>query len=246
VRLLAALLWLAALFGPAQTEELVSTLSDGEIEITSNFTGSRIVVFGAVLDPTPGAAYEVAVVVQGPPQDLVARRKDRVLGVWINREAEEFFHVPSYYVVHLSENYDLAAAPEQRARYRLGLANLPFVRNAYTPDAAAFAQALIGIQSERGLFVARRDAIEFLASNVFRTTFYLPATIPTGLYHVSVYVFRRGALLAAEVQSLVIEKSGYSDRIARFAQDQPLAYGLVTVALAMMTGWIASIVFRRG
>jgi uncharacterized protein (TIGR02186 family) len=246
VRIVAALFWLAALFGAARTEQLVSTLSDGEIEITSNFAGSRIVVFGTVLNPEPEAEYEVAVVVQGPPQDFVARRKARVLGVWINREAEEFFHVPSYYVVHLSENYDSVATPEQRARYRLGLDNLPFVRSAYTPDAAAFAQALIDIQRERGLFVERRDAIEFLAPNVFRTTFYLPATIPTGLYQVSVYVFRRGALVAAEVQSLVIEKSGYSDRIARFSQDQPLAYGLVTVALAVMTGWIASVVFRRG
>jgi len=246
VRLLAALLWLAALLGPAQAEQLVSTLSDGEIEITSNFAGSRIVVFGAVLNPEPGADYEVAVVVQGPPQDLVARRKSRVLGVWVNREAEEFFHVPSYYVVHLSANYASVATPEQRARYRLGLDNLPFVRSAYTPDAAAFARALIDIQSERGLFVERRDPIEFLAPNVFRTTFYLPAFIPTGLYQVSVYVFRKGTLVAAEVQSLDIEKSGYSARIARFSQEQPLAYGLVTVALAMMTGWIASVVFRRG
>ena len=65
-----------------------------------------------MLNPEPEAEYEVAVVVQGPPQDFVARRKARVLGVWINREAEEFFHVPSYYVVHLSENYDSVATPD--------------------------------------------------------------------------------------------------------------------------------------
>ena len=38
-------------------------------------------------------------------QDVIVRRKGRVLGVWANRASREFESVPSYYVMHLSEGF---------------------------------------------------------------------------------------------------------------------------------------------
>ena len=46
--------------------------------------------------------------VQGPDQDVVVRRKERLLGIWANRASREFDRVPSYYVMHLSENFSTA------------------------------------------------------------------------------------------------------------------------------------------
>ena len=45
---------------------------------------------------------------------------------------------------------------------------------------------------------------------------------------------------------LPIAKSGFSDRIARFADQNALVYGLLCVALAVGTGWLAGVIFRRG
>ena len=84
---------------------------------------------------------------------------------------------------------------------------------------------MIGLKSARGLYVERRNEVEFLAPNVFRTTFFLPSDIPTGEYRVSVYLFRDDAFLAGETQMLRIEKSGFSERIARAAVDKPLPTG---------------------
>ena len=76
---------------PAGAESLISTLSDDSVEITSNFTGEQIVVFGAVRGtPSDDTAYQVAVVVQGPSQDVVVRQKERFLGIWANRASREF------------------------------------------------------------------------------------------------------------------------------------------------------------
>ena len=61
--------------------------------------------------------------------------------------------------------------------------------------------------------------MEFLAPNVFRTTFFLPSDIPTGEYRVSVYSSAAQAFLAGQTQTLSIEKGGYSERIARAALD---------------------------
>jgi uncharacterized protein (TIGR02186 family) len=233
--------------GLAPAESLISTLSDNSVEITSSFTGEQIVVFGAVRGmPAENTDYQVAVVVQGPSEDVVVRRKGRVLGVWANRASREFANVPSYYVMHLSENFSGALTPADLVQYRLGVSSLDFVQQA-SGDAGAerFANALIGLKSARGLYAERKREVELLAPNVFRTTFFLPSDIPTGEYKVSVYLFRGTSFLAGQTQKLTIEKGGYSQRIARAAIIYPLPYGLVCVALAVFTGWFAGVIFRR-
>jgi uncharacterized protein (TIGR02186 family) len=239
-----ALLWPAS----AAAESLVSTLSDESVSITSNFTGEQIVVFGAIRgapqEDTP--EYEVAVVVQGPDQDLIVRRKERLLGIWANRSSHDFEDVPSYYVMHLSENFAAAVDAEQLQQFRLGVASLPFVEGA-AADATAeqFAAAVVDLKNRQGLYLERDDEVVFLAPDVFRTTFFLPSAIPTGEYRVSVYLFREEAFLAGQTQTLLIEKGGFSERIARAAEDRPLPYGLAAVALALFTGWFAGVIFRR-
>jgi uncharacterized protein (TIGR02186 family) len=244
-RLFAVAALLASLFpGAAGGESLVSTLSDDDVEITSNFIGEQIVVFGAVrgAPETGDPGYEVAIVVEGPDQDVIVRRKERLLGVWANRASHELDRVPSFYVMHLSDNFRRDALPQ----YRLGVGSLPFAQSAaQDPSARDFAEALVALKSARGLYVEREDAVAFLAPNVFRTNFFLPSSIPTGEYRVSVYLFRNAALLAGRTEKLTIEKGGFSERIARAADAEPFFYGLFCVALAVFTGWLAGIVFRR-
>jgi uncharacterized protein (TIGR02186 family) len=244
-RILAACLVLALAPAPCFAENLISTLSDNAVEITSSFTGERIVVFGAIRGtPSESTTYQVAVVVQGPDQDVIVRRKERVLGIWANRTSREFKRVPSYYVMHLSENF--AEAPVRLGEYRLGVESLPFVQeSAAERTSQLFADELAELKAARGLYVERTGEVDFLAPNVFRTTFFLPSDIPTGEYRVSVYLFRGGAFLAGQAQELTIEKGGFSDRIARAAQDEPLLYGLVAVGLSIFTGWFAGVIFRR-
>lgn len=238
---------LLALPSAGRAESLVSTLSDAAVEITSNFTGEQIVVFGAVRGaPSEGLEYQVAIVVEGPPQDVIVRRKERLLGIWANRTSRSFDAVPSYYVMHLSENFANGADASQLGQYRLGVPSLSFVQAASAEGTAAlFAEALIDLKAAHALYQERENAVEFLAPDVFRTTFFLPSEIPTGDYRVSVYLFRGGAFLAGEAQTLSIVKAGFSERIARAAFEHPLPYGLVCVALALFTGWLAGLVFRR-
>jgi uncharacterized protein (TIGR02186 family) len=248
LRLLAFVSLASCLSAPALAEQLVSALSDEEVEIRSDFVGSRIVVFGAITkqggiseDPN----YEVAVVVEGPRTDVITRKKDRRLGIWVNANSRQFYNVPSYYAVHLSENYSAVASEEQLRQYRLGLHNLNFYRSAYENDDIAFADALIELRRNQGMFDELPDAIGFLAPNVFRTTFHLPSVVPVGTYRVSVYLFRDEELVAAQVQNLKVAKRGFSDQIATFADQQGLAYGLAVLVIAVVTGWLAGVAFRR-
>ncbi|MEM7430045.1 MAG: TIGR02186 family protein, partial [Pseudomonadota bacterium] len=113
------------------------------------------------------------------------------------------------------------------------------------PGGAEFVREFLRLKGEDGLYEERHDAITFLAPDVFRTTFFLPAIVPTGEYKVSVFLFRDQTFLAGETQTLTIAKSGFSDRVASFAVHKSLLYGLLSVLIAVFTGWLGGVVFRR-
>ncbi len=232
---------------PASAESLVATLSDADVQITSNFTGEQIVVFGAVNGPPErDPNYGVAVVVQGPDNDIVVRRKERLAGIWANRASREFDDVPSYYVMHLSQNFTSALDPAQFASYHLGVRSLPFIRSAAKERTTqGFAEAVVHLKTSQRLFEERVGEVQFLSPTVFRTNFFLPSEIPTGEYKVSVYLFRDQNFLAGHTEVLTVEKGGFSQRIARIADTQPLFYGSASAALALAIGWLAGLIFRR-
>jgi uncharacterized protein (TIGR02186 family) len=112
---------------PASAEQLVSGISQDLIQITSNYTGSDIVVFGAV-EGTPNteerAPRDVVVVVRGPDADITVRRRDRVAGVWINHDAAKLSGMPSYYFLASTRPLSAIAPPDALTHYNIGLQNL--------------------------------------------------------------------------------------------------------------------------
>ena len=66
-------------------DELIADLTSHFIAITTGFTGTEVVLFGA----TDGTG-DVIAIVRGPEHDAVVRRKSRVAGLWINTRKMTF------------------------------------------------------------------------------------------------------------------------------------------------------------
>ncbi len=84
--------------GPAAAaERLVFALSTHRVLINSSFTGAELVLFGTV-EPNGTArqnpGYDLVVTVTGPKQDVVTRRKERMLGIWVNLDSRTFVESP--------------------------------------------------------------------------------------------------------------------------------------------------------
>ena len=105
IRARAAMLLLAALFAAGQaraTEAIVTGLSQNRVQITANFDGSEILIYGAVKRDAPAptdAPLEVIVTVEGPSTPLVIRRKEKAAGIWLNRSSVTIDAAPSFYAV---------------------------------------------------------------------------------------------------------------------------------------------------
>ena len=98
---------------------------------------------------------------------------------------------------------------------------------------------LIGLKSARGLYAEKKRAVQFLAPNVFRTTFFLPSDIPTGEYRVCVYLFRGEAFLAGADAEADDRQGGLLRAASPAPRSTTLSLRPCCVALALFTGWFA-------
>ncbi len=248
------ILMLAYGIRPALAERLVVSLSNHRVQITSNFIGENLVLFGAIEADnsrnTLRSSYDVVAMVTGPRETLRTRRKEKVLGIWVNMDSREFVRVPDYLAILSNRPVNEIAAPETLRRLQVGLDNV-LLPQRIGPDIAdtvrndPFREAYIRLQSQQGLFSQIPAAVTFLTASVFRATVPLPASVPIGNYAVDVQLFADGVLVARTNSALEVIKSGFEQYVADAARDYGLLYGLATMLMALSTGWLASVVFRR-
>ena len=60
-----------------------------------------------------------------------------------------------------------------------------------------------------------------------------------------VKLFADGVMIARTESAFEIDTVGFERFIASAALDHGILYGLATAMMAVMTGWLASIIFRR-
>jgi uncharacterized protein (TIGR02186 family) len=235
----------------AHAERLTIAVSTPEVQITSNFSGVAVAVFGVIEGGDEqvflNGHYDAAVVVIGPPQSVVERRKDRILGIWANSAVATLVDSPAFYALDTTRPIDAIASAAARTRLNLGFDNLALTFADQDQPAAAgreFRDAFIRLQSQAGLF-AQGSGIRFIGDTIFRSNIFLPANIPEGKYTVLAYLFTGQNLVAAAESSLTVSKIGFEQTVASFAGGQPLIYGLLTIALSIFVGWLGGVIFRR-
>ena len=243
--LVLACLLLAAAPSAAWAEDLVSGISQDTIQITSNYTGTDIVVFGAIERPQSIQGRNIVVVVRGPDHAITVRRRNRIAGVWINSDAARFEGMPAYYYLASTEPIGRVAPPEALIRYGIGLQNLKPSAIGSHHDPEPFRQAGIRHLQREGLYVESPGSIDFLSETLFRTRVPVPASVTRGQYNVEVYLFRNGEVVSAQSTPFFVDATGLERRLFNMAHYAPLSYGLACVAMAMMLGWISAVLFRR-
>lgn len=246
------LLILACQAGPAFAERLVTDISERQIAITSNFKGTTLLIFGAVQQ---GRVFEggladndIVIVVRGPARDMVVRKKERVAGIWVNADSVTFSGVPGYYAVASNRPLKDIASPELLDRVGIGLEHLSLkVKETKVPEAAipAFREAIIRQQKNAFLFLSAERGVSLLAQTLFRANLMFPANVPVGDYRVEAYLLKDGRIVSAQSSPLSINKSGIERSLYILAHEAAYLYGLIAVALAVLAGWIAGLVFRK-
>ena len=227
----------------AQAEDgIIADVSSRTIAVTAGFNGAQTTFFGALPE-----AGDVVVVVEGPQSDMVVRRKERFLGVWLNRSEVYFRHVPRFYWVASSRPLADIAPETWLASHHVGTDRLRFtIKNATDyAHVPMFLSALTDLQKRDNLFAIKPIEVGVMGGKLYRADVYIPDDAPTGSYTATTYLLRGGAVLDTQKTTLTLIKQGNMGWLSLLAEQYAHFYAFLALFLALFTGWMSAILMRR-
>jgi uncharacterized protein (TIGR02186 family) len=244
---LIALLALVLLTG-ARDPILVPEVSQHQVQVRQGFTGTELLLFGAILNPEgtrAGGDYDIAVVLKGPIQSILVREKRRVAGLWLNADSAGFRSAPLFYAVASSRPIDRIIDDKTAAIYELGLPSLQLSPiGAIDPDEQQrFAAGLVDLNRRGQLYQQQANGVKISEQVLYQARISLPSSVPTGDYTAETFAIREGRVVASAISRVEVRKLGFEGAIVRFAEEQSLWYGLLAVSVSVLMGWIAGRLF---
>lgn len=247
MRALLALLWLIALTG-ARDPILVPEVSQHEIQVRQGFTGTELLLFGAILDPDgqrAGRDYDIVVVLKGPTQPILLREKRKIAGMWLNADSIALRSAPSFFAVASSRPISEIVDDRTAAIYELGLNWLQLSPiGAIDPDEQKrFAAGLVDLRQRHALYTHADRGVTISEQVLYQARIKLPSSVQTGTYHAETFAINHGRVIASATAEVEVRKLGFERFVAQFAENQSFLYGLLAVLISIGMGWLAGRVF---
>ena len=226
--------------------QIVADLSQDNVEISTDFLGAKILLFGAY-DGKKGD--DIIVVVTGPKGLVTVQKKEKVLGVWVNTQKVNYINAPKY--LNISSNRDINKILNQKTRKisEIGLNNLnvriqPGI-NISKDNENDWRKALTRNMLKSKLWSLNENSVALNKNALFRSYLTLPSNVPTGIFNVKILHYRNSKLISKEKSTINVLKSGISAEIYNIAQNYSTLYGIFAVLLAVLIGWTTNLIFRK-
>ncbi|MEO0485639.1 MAG: TIGR02186 family protein [Pseudomonadota bacterium] len=233
----------------AAQEEIVADLSQNEVAITTTFTGSEILIFGAVkrgaeVDET--YPLHALITVAAPSAPVVVRKKDRVAGIWVNTEEVHIDSAPAFYAIETSAAFADTISDTEDLRYRISTDRAIRVVGAAeeSDHPEDFQEALTRIRQTQGAYVVDEGGVTVTDEVLIRSSVGLPANLVEGDYEVRIFLTRNREVVSTFETSIAVNKVGLERFLFSLSRERPLIYGLMAIAIAIAAGWLASAAFR--
>lgn len=241
------LILLLCVAGSARAERVVLGLSQDEVAITANFDGSDVLIFGAVKREAAipdGPPLEVIITLSGPRVPVTIWQQERRFGIWANGLRLGLDQAPSFYAVASSGPLDDVLLRREDLRYRISLPRALRYAGDGGPTHTAFIEAMLRIREREGLYQALDGQVVVDQQTLFRTRIALPSNLTEGNYAARIFLTRGGEIIDTFHTTIPVHKVGLERWLFSLAHERPLAYGLLSLALAIIAGWLASALFR--
>ena len=111
-------------------------------------------------------------------------------------------------------------------------------------DAQSFTDAVIRIREANGLYTLQEGSVSIDQQTLFRTSINMPANLTEGDYSTRIFITRDGAIVDQLSTTIDVRKVGLERFLFSLSREQPLLYGLMSLAIAIFAGWAASAVFQ--
>ena len=241
---LAALL-MAPNSASASDNKMTAEISTDLVQINTGFDGMNLLLFG-----TTNGANNIIIVIKGPLETNIIRKKTRVASIWVNTEKVIIENVPTFYAIASTRPLNQITTQSILKKYGIGannfLTNILKQANAKTMDISdEYKNALVRLKNKLGLYIDNPIKIKLIEEQLFRANIKFPANVGTGKYTAQIYYFKDGLLLDVINKPILVEKIGIGADVFRLAHSHSALYGIIAILIAVASGWIAAAIFRK-
>ncbi|WP_120718044.1 TIGR02186 family protein [Tsuneonella amylolytica] len=227
---------------------LVPEVSQHEVRVRQGFTGTELLLFGAILDPQGTRAargYDVVVVLKGPTEPIRLREKSKVGGVWINAASTDFRSAPSFFAVASSRPIAEIVDDKTAAIYEFGT---NFIQLSPTgeidpAEQARFTAGLVDLKERQGLYKSDDRGVSISEQVLYQARIALPSNVTTGTYTAETFAVSNGRVVSSAVAEVEVAKVGFERFVEVFSRAQAFWYGLMAIGLSIGMGWMAGRLF---
>ena len=242
-------LLIAALCLSAQREPvLVPEVSQSRIEVRQGFTGTNLLLYGAVISPAGQREdYDIVVVLKGPAEPIRLREKERIAGIWMNAGASDFRSVPSFFAVASSRPVQELVDERTAAIFELGtrFIQLSPVGVIEPEEQLRFASGLVDMRQRQGLYNEDPDGGRISEGVLYQARIALPSNVTTGPYTAETFAIADGRVVASATARIEVVKAGLEGRVVREAERNSFLYGAFAIFLSVSMGLLAGRFFAR-
>ena len=248
--LLAALLILLPGGAAAQERDLVLVpeISQHQVRVRQGFTGTELLLYGAILDPRgarTASGYDIAVVLKGPTSAIELREKKQIAGMWINADSSDFRSVPSFFALASSRPIRQIVDERTAAIYELGLDFLQLSPTGTIDpeEQGRFKDGLVDLRRREGLYQEHGQGVSISGGVLYQARIAMPSNVPTGRYVAETFAITDGQVVTSATAEVEVVKEGFERVVADEAEQHSMLYGLFAVGLSLLMGWLAGRVF---
>ena len=227
---------------------LVPEVSQHEVQVQQGFTGTQLLLFGAILDPRgqrAGREYDIVVVLKGPSEPIRMREKEKVGGIWINAGSTDFRSAPAFFAVASSRPVDKIVDEKTAAIYEFGTGFIQLSPTGVIDpvEQQRFSAGLVDQREREGLYKQDMDGVSIREQVLYQARIDLPSNVTTGTYTAETFAVAQGRVIASAVAEVEVRKVGLDWLVEVFAQRYSLWYGISAVLLSVGMGWAAGRLF---
>ena len=224
---------------------VISDIDKSEIELSTRFDGTSLLVFGAL--PSENDDTSLLVEVIGPSTSVDITKKVQIWGIWVNKKIALFQDIPSFYQISISN-------PEHPILKEIEYQKLKSIfydfleTTSISEDgnrAEQYYDELVRLKKKLGKLSAFEEKINIIDKKLFSYKVNLPKKIHPGIYKIKMTLIdQQGIELSRSEQSVKVSKVGVQEFLSSNSKNNPVFYGLFSVIIALFLGFSAAQLFR--
>lgn len=230
----------------AYAKPIDADLDVRSVDIDHAFDGMNLLMYGARND-----VGRIIIVLRGPNHNYIVRKKERIGGIWVNRDHITFKDISSFYASASTHDLEAIRNDDLLAALNIGPEHLEYdmAQQSKRPVSRKvrkqFKEALVRHKIHNHMYNDDVSTISFMGEILFRSWLEFPRNIVRGWYTAEVYLFNNGQLSAVQSTPIHVGKIGFAAFIFDLAHKHAWLYGILCVLVALLAGWGANKFFSR-